>query len=356
MNPKCIIDILNDDLSVSCESIDFKWITEEVIKALGGGDIWVKTLSSGSTTANRILMLFLRRSGRRKILISEFPHKSILQAAAEYGIKPVYLKAEYVEKFEAVLPPSIKTIENEITRNKDAGAVVLVSPTYDLASYRDYRKISELSHENGMLLVIDGAWEHPPNLAQIMREGVDVFINSVHKMCGALQGASIMAARMENLSPLLSSCYQVETTSPSFPILLSIGLAFKVLREEPGILDLPEKFIKILSEKLKLLGFNFLKQKDLSKEYRLEYRLDPWKIQVATNSIGYSVKKVLEERFGIVAEKSGMRHLQIIGTFRELLRCRNEKELQELAEDVANRIVLSQEYTSRLEITTLGSH
>jgi arginine/lysine/ornithine decarboxylase len=104
------------------------------------------------------------------------------------------------------------------------------------------RKLADLIHGHGMVFIVDAAWAHPPSLSEIIRNGADIVINSVHKMNGSFQGGSMIGIsfdgvlKKEELDTLTESWLRHLGTSPSFPILLSIGATLEVLRTERHIL------------------------------------------------------------------------------------------------------------------------
>ena len=345
-----IKDLSLYDVSVSYEGLGspvsatgiFEWVAEEIERVLQAD--WGRYLSSGTSSANQTIMHFLRRIKRRKILLQDSSHKSILEAIAVFGgLEIEFIDVNLIPEFDAVMPPTVTQIEEAIKKNRDAQAIILASPAYDLAYYKDYRKIADIAHDNGMLLIVDAAWDHPPNLSRILIEGADIVVNSAHKMVGALQGASMIGIRDHGMLKrrefeILEECWKISLgTSPSYPIIISIGATLEILRKEPQLLDLPGRFIRELGEKLEKAGIKTLNRSILPKQLKRELKLDGWKLHAKTTISGNKIKRKCEEKFDIVLEKAGPNHVQLIGTFREILK----KDIKELAREVSNAIINS---------------
>jgi arginine decarboxylase len=328
------------DISVSCEAYGspasvtgkFRWVADEVEMCLKAD--WGRYIHSGSSHLISTVIAFLKRTGRRKVLMSEVSHKSIFAAVADYGLRFGLVPTGFIPEFDAVTPPTLPQVEEAMLKHRDADAVILTSPTYDLVEYDGavVRKLADLIHGHGMVFIVDAAWAHPPTLSEILRNGADVVINSVHKMNGSFQGGSMIGVSLEGvlkereLDTLTESWLHNLGTSPSFPILLSIGAALEVLRTERHFLELPREFTRRLRELLLKEGIKTLAEDDLPKEVRGEFRVDDWKLQVKVRN-GYRIKKMCEEQFNLVLEKAGPNHLQLIAAFRELLKAGDVDEL-----------------------------
>jgi arginine/lysine/ornithine decarboxylase len=324
------------DISVSCEAYGspasvtgkFRWVADEIETCLMAD--WGRYIHSGSSHLISTVIGFLKRTGRKKVLMSEFSHKSVFEAVADYGLRFGLVPAGYILEFDAVTPPALQQVEEALRRHRDADAVILTSPTYDLIEYDGavVRKLADLIHGCGMVFIVDAAWAHPPSLSEILRNGADIVINSVHKMNGSFQGGSVIGVSLggvlkeEELDTLTESWLRHLGTSPSFPILLSIGAALEVLRTEQHILELPREFTHKLRALLEKEGIKTLTEDDLPKEVRRGFRVDDWKLQVKVRN-GYRVKKLCEEQFDLVLEKAGPNHVQLIATFREMLKARD---------------------------------
>jgi arginine/lysine/ornithine decarboxylase len=326
----------------------FRWVADQIEICLGAD--WGRYLHSGTSFLNSAVIEFFRRTGRKKILIQETSHKSLYEAVARYGLRLELIPSNYLPEYDSVIPPTLSQVEDVLRANSDASAVILTSPTYDLIEYEGYivRELSELIHAYGMVFMIDAAWAHPPSLSEILKQGVDIVVNSVHKLNGSYQGGSMIGVSLENgiLSEdddleILNECWREYLgTSPSYPILVSIGAALEALRTEPRLLELPRNFTRRLSRILEGEGIGTLTIDHLPGDIRREFRVDGWKLQVKTKLNGYYVKKACEERF-VVLEKAGPNHVQLIGTFKELLKASSIDELAFMLSEVLTKVCLA---------------
>lgn len=93
---------------------------------------WGRYIHSGSSHLISTVIEFLKRTGRKKVLISDASHKSVFEAVAVYNLRIGLVSAGYIPEFDAVTPPTVQQVEEALRRHRDADAVILTSPTYNL--------------------------------------------------------------------------------------------------------------------------------------------------------------------------------------------------------------------------------
>jgi arginine/lysine/ornithine decarboxylase len=320
------------DISISSEFVgnhlkntgSFRDTTHFIAK-LHGGDGAI--LSAHGTTFNiQVIFQYLRLKYGvgAKILVASNSHVSVINAARLFRLRLRFIPVKFLGRFEAVLPPSSEDVAKSIRTHPDACAVLIVSPTYD-GLYANIAKIAKVCRRAGVLLIVDGAWSHLPE--KPLDEGAGVFLKSTHKMDGSLQGGAILVYKDEEVNEdmLWDSYRRLVSTSPSFKILANIDWVYDVLTSKPSLLKKPSCWITEVKHLLSERGVDVL-----SEEYIQDLmphtvkHLEDWKIQVALPVNGYALKRKLEENFGIIAEKAGLKHVQFIGAWRTIKRLKPE--------------------------------
>lgn len=141
-------------------------------------------------------------------------HVPWLELATEIGIKRRYSRSDKegcfdMESFQSVMDRKVKVVSMVHTNNVN-GCTIPV------------REISEIAHDHGAIVVIDGAQSAPHMPVDMQKMGIDLFGMSFHKMLGpsgigALYGRSEI---LEGLHPLISGGGSVlETTYDSVTYL-----------------------------------------------------------------------------------------------------------------------------------------
>jgi arginine decarboxylase len=216
-------------------------------------------ITTGSTTAIQI-MLALAVGRRGRILVSRCCHQSVVHAAAMLDLDVRLLPASgYAEdplsfadrsgsieraKRLALLPQStVADVTLALQANPGCRAILLTSPDY-YGSCADLRRIADLAHAAGALLLVDEA--HGAHLAfcpdllpeAAMAAGADICVQSGHKTLPVLtQGAYLhvsaaaLAANRLDQDDLERLIPVFQTSSPSFPIAATLDFARAYLTE-----------------------------------------------------------------------------------------------------------------------------
>ena len=151
-------------------------------------------------------------------------HRSVYHTMALLDLTPVYLTEKTPQGVEKILKvhPKIKT-------------VCITSPDYYGRLY-DVTGISEVCHRFGAKLVVDGA--HGAHLAFLGIDhyrGADLVVCSAHKTLPALgQAALLFSGGAYSGEELRKAACIHGTSSPSYPIMISMDLARAWMESEEG--------------------------------------------------------------------------------------------------------------------------
>lgn len=172
------------------------------------------------------------------ILMARNCHRSAYHAAYLKNLKISYIYPEIwgdYDIFEAVTPRKVK---EALKKAPDAGAVLVVSPTYE-GRIADIAGIAEAVHERGIPLIVDEA--HGAHLGfsprvheNSCRQGADLVIQSVHKTLPALTQTALLHVNGERIDrELLKRFLRIyQSSSPSYLLMASIDNALQYLEQD----------------------------------------------------------------------------------------------------------------------------
>ncbi len=174
-----------------------------------------------------------------KVIMARNSHKSIFNAMRLGGLDPVYLFPEILEGhgiLGGISPEEVKKLMDE---NPDAGCVVLPSPNY-YGICSDIRAIAEACHERNKVLIVDQA--HGAHLRFIgegypmsaEEGGADIVINSTHKTLASWTQTAVMNVMSDrvDLNVIEDNLQILESSSPSYPLMLSLDINADILLDE----------------------------------------------------------------------------------------------------------------------------
>ena len=174
-----------------------------------------------------------------KVIMARNSHKSIFNAMRLGGLDPVYLFPEILEGhgiLGGISPEEVKKLMDE---NPDAGCVVLPSPNY-YGICSDIRAIAEACHERNKVLIVDQA--HGAHLKFIgegypmsaEEGGADIVINSTHKTLASWTQTAVMNVMSDrvDLNVIEDNLQILESSSPSYPLMLSLDINADILLDE----------------------------------------------------------------------------------------------------------------------------
>lgn len=187
----------------------------------------------GTTSAVQSMIMYACKGGD-KIIMPRNVHRSAINALILGDAVPVYVNPDVNDKLGIALGMSLSQVEKAIMENPDAKAVLVNNPTY-YGICSDLKKITELAHSHGMLVLVDEAHgthfyfgENFPITA--MSAGADIASVSMHKSGGSLtQSSFLLMGEHINADYMRQIINLTQTTSASYLLLSSLDISRKRL-------------------------------------------------------------------------------------------------------------------------------
>ena len=262
-----------------------------------------KTLYSteGSSLAIRamvyLLTLYAKKEGRRPLIAAgRNAHKTFMTAAALLDVEIAWL---YPRNRNNLLSCEISAEDLEqalLQMEQRPLAVYLTSPDY-LGNMLDIRRISQMCHRYGVLLLVDNAHgaylRFLPESLHPMDLGADLCCDSAHKTLPVLTGGAYL--HISKSAPRLffeqgeQAMALFASTSPSYLILQSLDAANRYLAE--GYREKLAKAVERIGQMKAQISIARVGQ-------------EPLKLTLAPKSYGYlgtELAEILQEK-GIVCE------------------------------------------------------
>lgn len=187
----------------------------------------------GTTSAVQSMIMYACKSGD-KIIMPRNVHRSAINALILCDAVPIYVNPDVNNQLGIALGMSVAQVEKAIEENPDAKAVLINNPTY-YGICSDLRKITELAHSKGMLVLVDEA--HGTHFyfgddfpVTAMAAGADIASVSMHKSGGSLtQSSFLLMGKRINPDYMRQVINLTQTTSASYLLLTSLDLSRKRL-------------------------------------------------------------------------------------------------------------------------------
>lgn len=225
------------------------------------------------------------------ILISRNCHKAVYHGAILKHLKTRYVYPQFAAEYGVQCGLLPEKIEEMLTEDKDIGAVIVVSPTYD-GVVSDIERIASICHRYKKPLIVDeahGAHFRYGKLFPVsaLELGADVVIQSVHKTLPCFTQSALLHIRegyvdRERIERYLQ-IYQ--SSSPSYILMAGIERGVLWMNQEEGRRRMEKFCADLLSlrerlgdmKHLRLLGREAVGTKGI-------YDLDLSKIVVSTRT------------------------------------------------------------------------
>ena len=267
----------------------------------------------GTTSAVQTMVLTACKSGE-KIILPRNVHRSVINALVVNGATPIYVNPDTDNRLGIALGMKISQVERAIEENPEAKAILVNNPTY-YGICSNLKKIVDLAHEHGMMVLVDEAHgthfyfgEGMPLTA--MAAGADMSSVSMHKSGGSLTQSSFLLT-----GPGVSAGYvrQVinltQTTSASYLLISSLDISRRNLA-----LRGKELFAEVMRiadyarTEINKIGGYYAYGKELINGDSV-YDFDPTKLTVYTLDIGLAgieVYDLLRDEYDIQLELGDM--------------------------------------------------
>ena len=182
------------------------------------------------TTAAVQTMVFTACKAGEKIIMPRNVHRSAINALVVCGAVPVYVNPGTNKRLGIPLGMSVEDVEKAIEENPDAKAVLVNNPTY-YGICSDIRRIVEVAHAHGMLVLADEAhgthFYFGANLpTNAMAAGADMAAVSIHKTGGSLtQSSLLLCGKSVSEGYVRQIINLTQTTSGSYLLMVSLDMA-----------------------------------------------------------------------------------------------------------------------------------
>ena len=282
-------------------------------------------LVNGSSSGLQAGIFTLLEEGD-EVVVARNCHRSVFYALSLRKAKIHFLLPEFWEDFSCFGSVSLKEVERLLREFPKSKALIFTSPSYE-GVVSDVEGIARLCHENGLSLLVDeahGAHFSPKRGTSFPESaislGADLVVQSPHKtLCSLTQSAWILGNGQRYSREKLSFYLSVfQTTSPSYPLMLSLEKATTLLeREGEALFSHWKEVMESFREKARTLSyFTFLWEKEEAC-----FAMDFTKIFLRVLGIpelrlGKDLAKLLREDYGIESEMhSGENLLLMTGPF-----------------------------------------
>lgn len=263
----------------------------------------------GTTSSVQAMIMYACKSGD-KIILPRNVHRSAINSLILSDAVPVYVNPDTNETLGIPLGMSVAEVERAIEENPDAKAVLVNNPTY-YGICSDLRRITEIAHAHGMLVLVDEAHgthfyfddDFPPTA---MECGADLASVSMHKSGGSLTQSSflLMGSRI-NADYMRQVINLTQTTSASYLLLSSLDLSRKRLAlQGKEIFHETVKMAEYARYEINEIGGYYAFSKELINNDSV-FDFDRSKLSVHTLSVGLAgieVYDLLRDEYDIQIE------------------------------------------------------
>ena len=263
----------------------------------------------GTTSAVQSMIMYACHDGD-KIILPRNVHRSAINSLILCNAVPVYADPDVNNELGIALGMKPEQVEKAILENPDAKAVLVNNPTY-YGVCSDLKKITEIAHKHGMLVLVDEA--HGTHFyfgdnfpISAMEAGADIASVSMHKSGGSLtQSSFLLMGEKVNADYMRQIVNLTQTTSASYLLLSSLDVSRKRLA-----LNGKEIFAKTVElaeyarNEINSIGGYYAFSKELINGTSV-YDFDVSKLSIHTLSIGLAgieVYDILRDEYDIQIE------------------------------------------------------
>lgn len=255
------------------------------------------------------------------IAVNRVCHISVINACAILGLEPVFIPQEIIPTFSIPEAINQKSLVN-ILDTHDVKAVLITSPSYyGLCS--DIETISKITHTRGIPLLVDEA--HGAHFSASKRvfpkssilQNADIVVQSAHKTLNAMNQSAFLHfnSDMVNKNKLRSALSMLQTSSPSYPIVISADLARKELQSGGKWENVYERCEYLRNKITATTNVQFITTM-LNYKYNIA-AVDETRIVMnfaAYNTTGFKISEILRTKYKIDIEMADLFNVVCIAT------------------------------------------
>ena len=263
----------------------------------------------GTTSAVQSMVLTVCKRGD-EIILPRNVHRSVINALVLCGAIPVYVNPKTNKRLGIALGMGVKEVEEAILQHPKAKAVFVNNPTY-YGICSDIKRITEIAHANGLLVLADEAHgthfyfgENMPISA--MAAGADMAAVSMHKSGGSLtQSSFLLTGPSMNPGYVRQIINLTQTTSGSYLLMSSLDISRRTLAlRGEEIFDKVMDMVEYARNEINQIGDYYAYSKELINGDSI-YDFDVTKLIVNTLPIGLAgieVYDLLRDEYDIQTE------------------------------------------------------
>lgn len=255
-------------------------------------------LVNGSTVGN-LAMIYATCGEGETVIVQRNAHKSIFNAIALTGAKPVFVSPIWDKKTKTAGVVTARQVKKALDLYPEAKAVVLTYPTYYGVAGDELEEIIGICHALQIPVLVDEAHgahfvvgEPFPKSALAL--GADVVVHSAHKTLPAMTMASFLHVKSSFVSSANVTRYlqMLQSSSPSYLLMASLddARAYAESFTAEDIAGFLENRRRIINRFMKIPLLELVEQEDPLK---LIIRADGYS--------GFTLQKMLEVE-GVYAE------------------------------------------------------
>lgn len=193
---------------------------------------YTKFLTNGSTSGIIASVLSCVKHGEN-VLIWSKAHKCHKNAVELAGANPIYYELPNIEEWGIYGRLEPDELE-KILKSNNAKAIIITSPSYE-GIVSDIKEISKICEKFGIKLIVDEAhgalYPFSAELPQTSVGIADFTVQSLHKTAGGLNPTALLHSKEIDPQPALD---KINTTSPSYPLLMTIEANINFLNSSRG--------------------------------------------------------------------------------------------------------------------------
>lgn len=297
-------------------------LSEFLAQASGARTVW--PLVNGTTSGNLAMVLACVQPGQ-KIIVPRNAHKSVLGGIVMSGAAPVFLQPEISEELKLVFTIRPDQIQRALADHPDARAVLVTNPTYQ-GFCLDLAEVARVVRETSALLLVDEAhgphlYQHPALPLSAMRAGVDMAVQSTHKILGACAQSSLLLVGSNRIDEhmLRMAMGLIGPSIPSRLFIASLEAAMRHITEQqdPSLLDQVIEVTEDARRRINAIpGLHAIGPEIIAKSSSV-VDIDPTKLVVDVSGLnvsGYRAARLLHDDYGVSAEMAGAATVTLVVT------------------------------------------
>ena len=263
----------------------------------------------GTTSAVQAMILSSVKRGD-EIILPRNVHQSVIHALVLCGAVPAYVNPQTDKRLGIALGMSVSDVKLAIAAHPNAKAILVNNPTY-YGICSDLKQITQIAHENGLLVLVDEA--HGTHFyfgkglpVSAMASGADMAAVSMHKSGGSLtQSSLLLCGAAVNANYVRKIINLTQTTSGSYLLLSSLDISRRNLALRGGeIFEKVKKFANYAREEINAMGDYYAFSKELVNGDSV-FDFDTTKLSVNTLKLGLAgieVYDLLRDEYSIQIE------------------------------------------------------